>query len=71
MPPRRGKEPEKCEISDCNDEAVRSIPAGKLKGALSDVSFEKERGRVHICKSHYKKYKKATKENRKLERLGW
>lgn len=71
MSPRRRKEAESCAISGCKEEAVRSIPAGKLKGALPDASFERERGRVRICKKHYKKYKKATKEDREIERLGW
>ncbi|MFQ6107627.1 MAG: hypothetical protein ACE5QF_08615 [Thermoplasmata archaeon] len=71
MSPRRRKEAETCEISGCGEEAARSIPTGKLKGALPDVSVEKERGRVHICKKHYRKYKKATKQDRELERLSW
>lgn len=71
MSPRREKEAETCEISGCDEEAVRSIPSGKLKSALPDVSIEKERGRMRICKKHYREYKKATKEDRELHRLGW
>lgn len=71
MARRRGKEPEECDISGCREESARSIPVGKLTGALPDVSIGKERGRVRVCKTHYKKYKKATKEDRELERLGW
>ncbi|MCK4455844.1 MAG: hypothetical protein KAU99_05800 [Thermoplasmata archaeon] len=71
MSPRREKEAETCEIIGCGEEAVRSIPSTKLKGALPDASIEKERGRVRICKKHYREYKKATKEDRELQRLSW
>lgn len=71
MSPRRRKEAETCSISGCGEEAARSVPANKLKGALSNVSIERDRGRVRICKKHYRKYKKATKEDRDLQRLSW
>ncbi|MCJ2563838.1 MAG: hypothetical protein LN417_07090 [Candidatus Thermoplasmatota archaeon] len=71
MSPRREKEAETCEISGCDEEAVRSIPSGKLKSALPDMSIDKERGRMRICKKHYREYKKATKEDRELHRLSW
>ncbi len=28
-------------------------------------------GGVHLCREHYKEFKKATKEERSLDRLGW
>lgn len=71
MSPRREKEAETCEIIGCDEEAVRSIPSGKVKSALPDESIEKERGRMRICKKHYREYKKATKEDRELQRLSW
>jgi hypothetical protein len=71
MSPRQEKEAETCSITGCGEEAARSVPANKLKSALPDVSIERDRGRVRICKRHYRKYKKATKEDRELHRLSW
>lgn len=71
MSPRREEEPQICEISGCSEEAVRSIPKAKIKGALPDASFDKEGRRIHICKKHYKQYRKKTKQDREIERLGW
>jgi hypothetical protein len=41
------------------------------KVSKSDLSIEASRGNVHLCKDHYRQFKKSTKEDRKLERLGW
>jgi hypothetical protein len=68
-------EPERsdlCSVSGCNQPFKRTLSYDKVKGALPHLSFKgKEPRRVHLCKDHYKEYKKATKEDRKLERLGW
>jgi hypothetical protein len=71
MSPRREQEAETCSITGCGEEAARSVPANKVKGALPDVSIERERGRVRICKKHYRQYKKATKDDREFQRLSW
>jgi len=66
------KEKQLCEIKGCDNEAVRSIPVKNLLKALPDVKVEDgKKKRVHICKEHYKQFKKATKEERELQRLGW
>ena len=58
-----------CEVSGCSDEAVRSVSAEKARKV--GLSVSKSRGKVHLCKRHYKDFKKATKKDRELERLGW
>ena len=65
-------EKEKCEIKECDNDAVRSIATTNLikKMPAAKVEDEKKK-RTHICKDHYKQFKKATKEERDLQRLGW
>jgi hypothetical protein len=70
MPPKRSPPEEKtCEVSGCSQPALRAVNAKKASGAGLDVKVE--RGNVHLCKDHYRQFKKGTKEDRKLERLGW
>lgn len=66
------EENEICEISGCGNEAARSIATNNLRKALSSIQVEDEnRKRTRVCKDHYKQFKKATKEERDLQRLGW
>ncbi|MBN1538680.1 MAG: hypothetical protein JW939_00930 [Candidatus Thermoplasmatota archaeon] len=58
-----------CEVSGCREPAVRSISIKKAKA--SGLSLEGDRGNVHLCKEHYKEFKRSTREDRKLQRLGW
>ena len=60
---------ETCEIKGCNSPKHRSVSAKAVAKAGLDVS-NKTRGKVHLCREHYKEYKKATKKDRELERLG-
>lgn len=69
MASRKDNEKKECEVKGCSSEAARSVSAKKV--AKSDLSVEAERGNIHLCKDHYKQFKKSTKEDRKLERLGW
>jgi len=58
-----------CDVIGCTRTAERSISAKKVeKGGLK---VEEGRGKVHLCKEHYKEYKRATKSERKLESLGY
>ena len=70
MPHHKADKKEICAVSGCKEEGVRSIPRKKLE-ANTDFSIEGAHKRVHICKEHYKEYKKATKKDRDLERMGW
>ena len=60
----------KCDVSGCTEESVRSFATGKVKGALG-LELGGDGKTAHLCKHHYKLYKKATKEDRTLERLAW
>jgi hypothetical protein len=56
----------KCNVSDCNNDAIRSLNTKKVEDAgLRLNSSGKKSG---LCKEHYKEWKKATKDDRSLER---
>ncbi len=57
-------------MEGCKKPAVRSLSGRKVADALSDLSIEEAR-RAHLCKEHYKEFKKATKVERKIDRLTW
>ncbi len=69
MASKKDNEAKECEVKGCTNEAVRSVGAKKI--AKSDLAIDSKRGNVHLCKDHYRQFKKSTKEDRKLERLGW
>ena len=71
LAPPKDKGPQDCQISGCREEATRSISADKLKNAISGVSLKEDSRRVHICRTHYRQFRKKTKGDRELERLGW
>jgi len=43
----------------------------KAKEALPGKSMNADFGRVHLCHEHYRTFRKATKKDRELDRLGW
>lgn len=66
------EEKEICEIKECNNEVARSIATKNIMKHLPNLKLNDEkRKRTHICKDHYKQFKKASKEERELQRLGW
>ena len=58
---------EKCTF--CDEPAIRSISA--VEASKYFKLHAEPRGRVYLCKKHYKEYKKMSKEDRELERLRW
>jgi len=58
-----------CDVVGCDEEAVKTVSRKKaekifnLKGGKST--------KVHLCKKHYKEFKKKTKKERELERATW
>jgi len=59
-------------VSGCKRNAERSVSSKKYQGALPGVTLNGEVGRrVHLCREHYKDFRKKTKEERELDRLGW
>lgn len=65
---RDASEMEACDVTGCERPAERSVSA-KL-AARAGLKFEESMRRVHLCKEHYRKLKKETKELRQLESLG-
>lgn len=64
-------EKEPCGVSGCANQAVRSVAEGKLKEALPGLSVKADFRRVHLCRDHYRQFRKKTKQERELDRLGW
>ncbi len=61
-----------CAVVDCNEKGIKSLSTKKVKSAVPDLKLKKDSGkRVHLCKKHYKEFKKKTKKERDLERLAW
>lgn len=57
-----------CDVIGCEKPAERGISPKKVKQAGLDI--EDVRGKAHLCKDHYKEYKKSSRSDRKLETLG-
>ncbi len=59
---------DKCDVAGCAEAAERSLSRKKVKDAM-DWSLKGEDKRTKLCKTHYRDFKKATKEERKIESL--
>jgi hypothetical protein len=57
-----------CEIQGCAKSVERSVSAENAKSA--GLKYEEGLKRVHLCKEHYRQFKKETKKDRILESLG-
>ncbi len=57
---------QKCSVSGCGREAVRSLSSDKVKAAGLNVSSGEKR--AYICKEHYKEYKKKTKKDKTIDK---
>ena len=58
-----------CSVRGCSDTSVKTVAAQKARDA--GLSIPSDLRKAHLCKKHYKIYKKATKKDRELERMGW
>jgi len=67
-PSREEKQSEQCSVSDCSETAERSMSRKKVKEAMG-WNMKGDDKRVGLCKTHYREFKKATKEERKIESL--
>ena len=68
----RGDASDVCGVVDCKEKGHKSLSTKKVKSALPNLSLRKDAGkRVHLCKKHYKEFKKKTKKERELDRLAW
>jgi hypothetical protein len=59
----------KCSVEGCEQSAQRSMSGSKARMA-SDLVVDSDK-RVYLCKTHYKEWKKATKDDRENERARW
>jgi hypothetical protein len=70
-PARRSASSEEatCSIAGCTEPVHRSLARSEVRKAFPDLS---EQGRrAALCRTHYKQYKKATREDRTFARLDW
>jgi hypothetical protein len=56
-----------CSIADCGNLAVRSLSRNRL--AEAGMKTQREDRRVYLCETHYKQWKKASKQSRELDRI--
>ncbi len=59
---------ETCDVPGCGKEKFKTV---SKKEAEKVFSFSTKTSKVHLCKEHYKQFKKATKKDREIERLTW
>ncbi len=59
-----------CSVSGCDEPAIKSV-SWKEANEKAGLGLKSGNGRAHLCKSHYRAFKKATKTDRELERLAW
>jgi len=62
---------DECAVSGCGKPAERHFARGKVEAALEGEKIRATKGSVGLCRDHYRTLKKATKEDRDLERQGW
>jgi len=60
----------KCDVEGCGAEAERSVAGKKAEKAGLSISSDPSKN-AHLCRAHYREFKKKTKKDRTLERLGW
>jgi hypothetical protein len=62
------KQAEKCSVKGCNNDAERSI---SVEAAIeAGLEVDENARRAHLCKEHYKAYKKGSKDDRTIGTLG-
>ncbi|NOJ29552.1 MAG: hypothetical protein DA328_05215 [Nitrososphaeraceae archaeon] len=59
-----------CSVLNCGQAAERSISESKAKLA-TDLEFSYSNKRVYLCRTHYKEWKKDSKDERETERARW
>ena len=56
----------KCNVNGCSNDGVRSLTTSKVEGTGLSISSSSKK--TALCKEHYKEWKKATKQDREVER---
>ncbi len=57
----------KCSVIGCDKDGMRSLTTTKVEGTGLSISAGSKK--TVLCKEHYKEWKKATKEDRDVERV--
>jgi len=57
-----------CDIAGCNKESERSISLKQMTKSSLRLKDQNVRS-AHLCKEHYKEYKKETKNSRDLDKI--
>ncbi|MBN1678350.1 MAG: hypothetical protein JW880_07415 [Candidatus Thermoplasmatota archaeon] len=72
MPERRHavESAKRCDVEGCGAEAVRSVSGKRAEKAGLSLASDPSKN-AHLCRNHYREFKKKTKKDRTLERLGW
>jgi len=68
---KTGLSDEVCGVKGCSNKAVRSLPTDRLEGNIDAGLKSTDSRRTHLCKEHYREYKKKTKDERLTDSLGW
>ncbi len=58
----------KCDVQSCDVESYQTVPGDLAKKVFP---FDSSLTKVHLCREHYKKYKKETKKERETRRADW
>ena len=68
-PEADGSEVAPCVVPGCGAAGARSIARTEIRKVFPDVEEQGRRG--PLCREHYRAWKKATRDARKLDRLTW
>lgn len=55
-----------CNVINCKNDAIRSLPFDKAKA--SGLKIVGEGKRAYLCKEHYKEFKKKTKKDKTIDK---
>lgn len=58
----------KCQVSGCTEDSFKTVEADLAKKVFA---LDDKLTKVHLCRAHYKEYKKGTKKERELRRMDW
>ena len=59
-----------CSIQGCDQTAQRSMSGSKASMAVN-MDLDSTSRRIYLCKTHYREWKKASKNERENERARW
>ncbi len=66
--PRRSSADPPCLVPGCTEPSVRSLAIGEARKVFPSLPDAR---RAHLCRTHYKEWKKGTRKERELERASW